>query len=93
MDGGLGHHEVHYEATTDRYWVTSDEEIDFSPENQGEGLSVLLEASKGDNNLLEAMSAFNRIFVEGQESGFALEGFDDSSISGISLMATVREPI
>lgn len=36
--GGIGHHEVHYEATTDRYWVTSDEEIDFSPERQEDGL-------------------------------------------------------
>lgn len=87
--GSVGHHEVHYEATTGRHWVTSNEEIEFSPE-QEDPLVRLLNATKGQDNLLEAMTAFNNIFVGDQRRDY-LPNFDDSSISGIALMATVND--
>ena len=90
--GGIGHHEVHYDASTGRYWVTSEEEIDFVPENGGiDALSNLLEISRETNNLMEAMYSFNKIFIKSQNEESDTIEFDDSSIAGISLMATIHE--
>jgi hypothetical protein len=92
--GGIGHHEVHFDASTGRYWVTSDEEVDFFPEYPSDQLAALLGAARGEDNLMEAMSAFNEIFVSGMGKehgeGFGVSDFDDSSINGIALMATIK---
>jgi len=90
--GGVGHHEVHYEQSTGRHWVTSEEEIDFTPEHSGiDVITRLLESSGKKNNLMEAMYAFNKIFINDQNELAEVQKFDNSSISGISLMATLHD--
>ena len=91
--GGVGHHEVHYDSSTGRHWVTSDDEIEFKPENDGvDVLSRILERSADTNNLMEAMYAFNKVFIGQQDEEVAIsDEFDDSSISGVALMANLHE--
>jgi hypothetical protein len=92
--GGVGHHEVHYDASTCRHWVTSEDEIPFIPEFTGvDAITNILDQRKNENNLIKAMYAFNEIFIKGEkEQGFEVD-FDDSSIAGISLMSTLHEQI
>lgn len=90
--GGVGHHEVHYDSSTRRHWVTSDDEIEFDPEFHGvDELTRIVEKGANSNNLMEAMYAFNKVFIDHLEEGAVEKEFDDSSISGISLMATLHE--
>lgn len=91
--GGFGHHEVHYDSSTGRHWVTSDDEIEFEPEFDGvDRLTQILERSADTNNLMEAMYVFNEVFIGQQEEEVAIiDEFDDSSISGIALMANLHE--
>ena len=91
--GGVGHHEVHYDSSTGRHWVTSDDEIEFEPKLDGvDGLTRILDRSADTSNLREAMYAFNKVFIGQQEEEFAIsDEFDDSSISGIALMANLHE--
>ncbi len=91
--GGVGHHEVHYNSSTGRHWVKSDDEIEFEPEFQGvDDLTRILERGVDTNNLMEAMRAFNKIFIGQQDEEVATSNeLDDSSMSGIALMANIHE--
>ena len=93
--GGVGHHEFHYDKVTGKYWVTSDEEVYFEPENTGiDVVTDMLEREKDKDNLKEAIMAFNEIFTGQYEQSIQQESivkdFDYTSTAGISLMATLK---
>ena len=94
--GGIGHHEVHYDATTKRYWVTSEDEVPFVPDESGiKVFNKILELHSSVDNIYEAELAFNQIFI-GIQGDMPLtehteDKLDTEALSGISLMATIRE--
>jgi hypothetical protein len=52
----------------------------------------MLEQSDNTNNLMEAMQWFNKIFIDERQLEDVIPGeFDDTSISGISLMGSLYE--
>ncbi len=52
--GGAGHHEVHYDSSTGRRWVTYDDEIEFEPEFNGvDGLTQMLKQPDGSDAVVQ----------------------------------------
>lgn len=90
-DGGTQHHELHYESTTGRTWVTSDDEVHFEVADMT--ISNIEKQITGDlkNNVIEAMSAFNKIFVGDQQQEETASEFDISLFLGGSMMTVDNE--
>jgi hypothetical protein len=89
--GGIGHHDVHYDEFTRRYWVTSKQEIPFNPKESGlEVFDKVLEYQGIIDNFLESQIAFNKIFL-GSKDGANVDDIKDIKIDledlgGIALM-------
>ena len=91
-NGGVGWHEVHYNSSTKKFCVSSDDRIEFKPSFYDiNALSVLLGRGIHADNLVSSMRLFNELFIGPTDRAKVKEKeYDDSLATGISLVATLH---
>ena len=62
--GSTGHHDVHYESSTGRWWVTSEQEVDLPPPDNTGALLDVLEEERNKNNLKRLFESFNKAMTK-----------------------------
>ncbi len=92
--GPVGHHEVHYNFSTSRFWVTSGREIDLPEPETAEVLMKAFQAEENRANVGRLFEAFNKAMLTDRHnaangSQTPEQGHEDDLMQGLSAVVQV----
>jgi len=86
--GPIGHHEVNYDASNGRWWVSSDNISDIKPPLKIDEVKKIMRAKKHRGNLAKTIETFNKVLLkELPNTKGSINKIEDNEIFGVNIFA------
>lgn len=86
--GSIGHHEVNYDASSGRWWVSSDNISDIKPPLKIDEVAKIMRAKKNRGNLAKTIETFNKVLIKELANTIDSDSkIEDNEIFGVSIFA------